>query len=89
MRALANLALLDRLGDVLDREPLLANQRLAVDDGPTPLFCLPNGEDDAVKVARILLAHGADPAERNGRGETPVDMARRLGLEEAADLMEA
>ncbi len=58
------------------------------EEAPSPLFCLPDEEERAIEVARILLAHGADPKLRNGSGETAIDAARRRGLEEAADLME-
>lgn len=89
VRALANLAALDRLKAVLDDEPQLANHVLPNEDAPTPLFCLPDEEEAAVEVARMLMDHGGDPALRSGRGETPADAARRRGLEEAAELMEA
>ena len=88
VRALANLALLERLKAVLDDGHQLANEVLPSEDAPTPLFCLPDDEDAAVAVARVLLAQGADPALRSGRGETPADAARRRGLEGAAELME-
>jgi ankyrin repeat protein len=87
-RALTNLAAFDRLKAVLAAEPALANHRLAEDEAPTPLFCLPDDEDAAVEAARILIAHGADPAARDATGRTPVDAARARGLDEAAALME-
>ena len=74
---------------MLRAEPGLANHLLAVEGAPTPLFCLPDDEGAAVDVARILLAHGADPTARNDRGQSAIDAARNRGLDEAADLMEA
>jgi ankyrin repeat protein len=58
------------------------------DDTPTPLFFLPDDEDKAVDVARILLRHGADPRMRNKSGHTAIEAARRRDLDEAAEVME-
>jgi len=88
VRALAALGALQRLGAVLDAETELANHRLAQSEAPTPLYCLPDDEKAAVETARLLIAHGADPAVRDGKGRTPGDAARLRGLEEAAELME-
>ena len=88
VRALASLAERQRLDAVLASAPALANHRLEVEDAPTPLFCLPDDEDAAMEVAEILLRHGADSQARNGRGQTPVQAARRRGLDDAADLIE-
>ncbi|THD61530.1 ankyrin repeat domain-containing protein [Phenylobacterium sp.] len=88
VRALARLAAFERLEAVLKAEPALANQRLAEDDSPTPLYCLPDDEDAAAEVARRLIAHGADPTVRDANGRTPADAARARGLDEAAELME-
>ena len=89
VRALASLADRERLEAVLESEPVLANHRLEVEDAPTPLFCLPDDEDKAADIAETLVRHGADATARNGRGETPAQMARRRGLDDAADLIEA
>jgi ankyrin repeat protein len=51
------------------------------------LFCLPDDVDDAVAVARLLLARGADPRARNGKDDTPADAARKRGLDEAAAVL--
>ncbi|HLY78003.1 MAG TPA: ankyrin repeat domain-containing protein [Caulobacteraceae bacterium] len=88
-RALASLPALERLQVLLTAEPALANHHLADDPNPTPLYCLPNDEDTAVEVARILLDHGADPSVRGPSGRTPIDAARARGLDEAAELMAA
>jgi len=86
VRALASRAWLERLAAVLAADPSLANHRLP-GDAPTPLFCLPDDEDDAVAVAGLLLAHGADPTQRNDKGDTPADAARKRGLDDAAELL--
>jgi ankyrin repeat protein len=88
VRALAAMPSLDRLQAVLAAEPSLANHLLEGERAPTPLFCLPDEDDAAVRSARVLLAHGADPAARNDKGLTAIDAARARGLEEAAELME-
>jgi ankyrin repeat protein len=85
---LVHLGLIERLDAVLSAEPGLANHVRAQDDTPTPLFSLPDDEDKAVDVARVLLRHGADPRTRNTSGRTAIDAARRRDLDKAADLME-
>lgn len=88
VRALASLADRARLEAVLASESALANHRLEVEDAPTPLFCLPDDEDAAMDIAEILLRHGADPSARNRHDQSPAQMARRRGLDDAADLIE-
>jgi ankyrin repeat protein len=76
----------DRLGQLFAEDPALVNSvhfRL----GNTPLFALPNGEDEAAGMTAFLLANGADPGIRNKEGVTPEEAARRRGLIDAADLM--
>lgn len=86
VRALAQQARLERLAAVLDAEPDIAHRPLS-GDAPTLLFCLPDDEDDAVTVARLLLARGVDPRPRNDKGDTAADAARKRGLDEAAELL--
>jgi ankyrin repeat protein len=81
--ALANKG--ERLAQVLAAHPDLANARRR--NGRTPLFDLPDDEDDAVAIVRLLLAHGADPTLTDKAGATPERAARHRGLDEAADLM--
>jgi len=89
-RALARQGRVERLAELLDAEPGLVNLRPpAGHDAPTPLFCLPDDEDAAVAVTRLLLARGADPTVRNPKGQTPAEMARRRDLDEAAELLES
>jgi ankyrin repeat protein len=90
-RDVANLTYLsmkDRLRELFAQDPALVNQlhpRLRC----TPLFTLPDDEDQAADMAAFLLEHGADPQVRNPEGLTPEQAARRRGLTDAADLMRA
>jgi ankyrin repeat protein len=88
VRGLAALPDLARLEQVLVADPALANHQLDVEDRPTPLFCLPEDENEAAAVAEMLLNHGADPSTRNRHGRTAADVARQRGLDDAADLIE-
>ncbi len=74
----------DRASEVLRAEPALVQAR---NRHGTPLLCLlPDDEEDAVTVTRLLLAHGADPRVTNENGESAEQVARRRGLDDAADL---
>lgn len=87
VRALARTARVERLRAVLQETPALANHLLPAQDQPTPLFCLPDHEADAVDVADALLAFGANPAATNPAGRSAEQAARLRGLDEAADAM--
>ena len=87
VRALASSGRVERLEAVLRDEPSLANHRIDASDAPTPLFCLPDDEDDAAAVTRVLLAFGADRSVHNKHGKTAEAAARFRGLDEAAALM--
>lgn len=89
VRALANLGRPERIEAVLRAEPELADFVLSDGEAPTPLFCLPDHGEAAASVARVLLSHGADPARRNGKGLTAIDVARDRDLHEAARRMAA
>ena len=76
---------LDRAGEVMSAQPALAQAR---NRHGSPLLCLlPDDEEEAVRVTQFLLAHGADPRVTNKAGETAIQVARRRGLDDAADLM--
>lgn len=49
---------------------------------------LPGTSESAIAIARLLLAHGADPRAMDKNGETAIQVARRRGLDDAADLMQ-
>ena len=88
-RGLSWLGLTERLDAVLTAEPERVGFMLPKDDSPTHLFCLPDDEDAAADVVRVLMAHGANVGVRNPAGKTPAEVARLRGLDEAADMMEA
>lgn len=83
---LAHAGLADRLAAVIDADPALANARRP--DGRTPLFHLPDHEEAAAAVARLLLDRGADRMAAQNDGLTAAKLARRRGLDEAADLID-
>lgn len=90
VRPLSRQGFIERLSELLASEPSLANWRgRHANDAemPTPLFCLPDDEERAAEVTRILLSHGADPRATNAKGWSAERMARFRGLDEAADLM--
>lgn len=70
--AAAGLGLVDRLAELLDRDPGLVAARN--DWGGTPLHVAAIG--GRREAARLLLARGADPRARDERGRTPADHAR-------------
>ncbi|MBI1850329.1 MAG: ankyrin repeat domain-containing protein [Planctomycetes bacterium] len=76
----------ERVREVLSAEPDLAK---SVSDGHTPLMWLPDDDDRAMEMTKLLLAHGADPSVRNKEGQTAEDRARARGLDEVADVLRA
>jgi ankyrin repeat protein len=74
----------ERLRELLGAEPRLAR---LVGDESTPLMWLPDDEACALEIARLFLAHGADPTVKNQDGMTAADLARKRGLDEVADLL--
>jgi hypothetical protein len=54
----------------------------------SPLFLLPADEDTAIEIARLFIAHGADPGFRNKEGSTAADVARTRGMHRLAELLE-
>jgi ankyrin repeat protein len=76
----------ERLREVLSAEAGLAK---IVADQSTPLMWLPDDEGRALEIVTLLLAHGADPAIRNGQGKTAADIAERRGLFDIARVLRA
>jgi uncharacterized protein len=75
-----------RLRELLVEEPGWANREDR--PGQSALFCLPGDEEKAVDVAELLLSFGANPNFLNPLGQTPAELARRRGLDDAAALLE-
>jgi len=82
---LAWIGAVERLRFVLGDDP---DRARLVHEGQTPLMWLPDDEARAMAIARLLLAHGADPTVINSEGETAAVRARRRGLDEVADLLD-
>lgn len=66
------------------REVLLDNPMLAASthprNGASLLMCLPDNEDDAVELTKLLLETGADPKHRDFEGVTAMEVAGRRAL---------
>jgi ankyrin repeat protein len=76
----------DRLREAVTAEPRLAK----VSWQTTPLFWLPEDEQKALEIARLLLDHGADPGFRSRKdGSTAADVARKRGMRRVAALLDA
>jgi ankyrin repeat protein len=74
-----------RVREVLRTEPQIAT----MSGESTPLFWLPEDEQKAVELVELFLSYGADPKfRRKEDGLTAADVARRRGLEEAAQKLE-
>jgi len=86
IRGLCFAGAIDRLAELLAADRSLAS---AITRGEAPLFALPDDDDRAVDVAELLLAHGADPSEKNSAGLTPAEAAKKRGLDEAAAAISA
>lgn len=73
------------------REVLAAEPRFATMSGEsTPLFWLPDDEQKAVATVELFLSLGADASfRRKADGLTAADVARRRGLNAAADMLAA
>jgi uncharacterized protein len=68
----------DRLRAILRDDPSLAQVTSA--NGVTPLWWLPDDEDQALEIVELLLAHGANPAARSKEGTTAADWAAKRGM---------
>lgn len=85
-RGLCFAGAVDRLRQLLAEEPARANREDR--PGEPALFCLPDEQEKAVEITELLLSFGADPSFRNPLGQTPAEIARRRGLDDAAALLE-
>ncbi len=89
IRALSRLGEVERLRDVLQAEPALAQVMLHGVEAPTALFCFADDDETAADVTRLLLSSGADGAVRDAQGRTAAQVARTKGLEHTADVLES
>lgn len=77
----------ERLRAVLEEDPSLAR---ATEEEGSLLLALPRDDESrAIELARVLLAHGADPSVRGSDGRTPADRAERLAMSELARVLRA
>ena len=75
----------DRIRTLLDEDPSLLQSR---EEGKYLLFALPQDDESrAIELARVLLAHGADPALTGSDGRTAGEHAARLAMFELADVL--
>jgi ankyrin repeat protein len=81
---LTYLGLKDRLAELFTADPSLVNARPM---GWTPLFFLPEDEEQAMDMASFLLDHGADPNLKSPEGMTVEQCLRQNGLIELADFL--
>ena len=87
IRPLAFQGRLERLKAVLEAQPWRASELI---DGSKRIVLLPEDDEErAIEVARLLMAYGADPSAPNAKGQTPAALARTLGLDDVAEVMEA
>lgn len=85
-RGLCYAGAVERVRQLLVEAPDRANREDR--PGEPALFCLPDDEETAGEIAELLLSFGADPTFRNPLGQTPAEVARRRGLDDAAALLE-
>lgn len=84
--ALSFLGKVARVREVLRAEPKIATMA----GESTPLFWLPEDEQQAVEIIELFFSDGADAAfRRQSDGLTAADVARKRGLEQAARRLEA
>src|SRR5262249_36296752 len=84
--ALSFLGNVERVREVLRAEPRLATMT----GETTPLFWLPEDEEKAVELVELFLAHGTDASfRREADCQTAAQIARRRGLDAAAERLEA
>ena len=77
----------ERLRELLAQKPELA--KTVNGAGETPLMWLPADSAAASEIAKLLIAHGADPAARNSRGVSAADIAASRSLTDVVAILEA
>jgi ankyrin repeat protein len=85
--ALTTTGNVERVRELLTAEPGRAKAR---GSESTPLMWLPDDEARACEIVDLFLAHGADPSTTRKEDRlTAADIARKRGLDEAAEKLEA
>ncbi|WP_396216587.1 hypothetical protein [Gemmatimonas sp.] len=79
---------LERLQAVLHHDPECVHEMMAGHQDPTPLFYLPDDEQRATHITRLLLSYRADVTMRNDSGQTAADAVLARSLDAAAMLMD-
>jgi ankyrin repeat protein len=74
-----------RIREIVTERPELAKATWDT----TPLFSLPDDEEKAAEIVDLFVSLGADASFRRKDGLTAADVARRRGLDAAADKLEA
>lgn len=77
----------DRLREVLAAQPDLA--RSVDKDGITLFWWLPDDEDKALAIVKLLRSHGGNPAAKSKSGSTAAGWARKRGMFEVVNLLES
>lgn len=72
----------ERLQAVLEENP--ARARVDWDTWSPLLWLPPFDESLALRIAKLLVAHGADPQRRDSSGAAPADRAEAIGMTTAA-----
>ena len=76
-----------RVREILRENPALARQ--VRENGITPLWWLPDDEEQALEIVELLLANGADPSIKSKSGGTAADWARKRGMRAVAERLDA
>ncbi|HEX7914675.1 ankyrin repeat domain-containing protein [Rudaea sp.] len=84
VRELVEMGNLDRLRELLQAEPSLAQE---VDKHGSLFFHLPDDEGIATDIAELLLAYGANPGLRNAEGRSGIDELEKRGCPDLAEIL--
>ena len=83
-RDLVGMGNLDRLRELFEAEPQLADE---VDKHGSLFFHLPDDEDVAIDIAELLLAYGANPELRNAEGHNAIDEFEKRGCRDLVETL--
>jgi len=86
VRGLCFAGCVERLRELFSEDPALATAPIHAHE--PPIFCLPDNDERAAELVELLLSFGADIIAKNAEGQTPLEVARKRGLEDAAALLD-